>query len=73
MLKYTEDHEWLRSEGDEMPSESEFVATLGARTGLPKVPVLEATEAQLAKFPARAAPLPAAVLPPVPTRYPPLE
>ncbi len=63
----------VRSEGDEMPSESEFVATLGARTGLPKVPVLEATEAQLAKFPARAAPPPTPVLPPAPTRYPPLE
>ena len=62
-----------RAEGDEMPSESEFVATLGARTGLPKVPVLEATEAQLARFPGRATPPPAAVLPPASTSYPPLE
>ena len=62
-----------RAEGDEMPSESEFVATLGARKGLSKVPVLEATEAQLARFPARAAPPPQPVLPPAPTSYPPLE
>ena len=64
---------FLRSEGDEMPSESEFVATLGARTGLPKVPVLEATDAQLARFPARTTPPPAPALPPAPTSYPPLE
>jgi len=62
-----------RAEGDEMPSESEFVATLGTRKALPKVPVLEATEAQLARFPGRATPLPAPVLPPAPTSYPPLE
>lgn len=62
-----------RAEGDEMPTESEFVATLGARTGLPKVPVLEATEAQLARFPGRATPPPAPALPPAPTSYPPLE
>lgn len=69
---YFEGNSFVRSEGDEMPSESEFVATLGARTGLPKVPVLEATEAQLARFPARAAP-PEPDLPPAPTSYPPLE
>lgn len=42
-----------RFEGDEMPSEAEFVASLnsGARKG--KVPVLEATEEQLAKYPPR--------------------
>ena len=62
-----------RSEGDEMPSESEFVATLGARSGLPKVPVLEATKAQLARFPARAPSSPQPTLPPVPASYPPLE
>ena len=69
---YFQGDSFVRSEGDEMPSESEFVATLGARTGLPKVPVLEATEAQLARFPARAAP-PEPALPPAPTSYPPLE
>lgn len=70
---YFEGDSFVRSEGDEMPSESEFVATLGARKGLSKVPVLEATEAQLARFPARAAPPPQPVLPPAPTSYPPLE
>ena len=65
-----------RFEGDEMPSESEFVASLDARKGKRKVPVLEATEEQLAKYPpqvpgkadeaASAAPSPA-------QSYPPLE
>jgi outer membrane protein assembly factor BamE len=41
-----------RFEGDEMPSETEFVATSGSRKGKGKVPSLEATEAQLARFPA---------------------
>ncbi len=64
-----------RHEGDEMPTESEFVAGLDARKGKHAVPVLEATEAQLAKFPApaadKAAPAPAE---PAPARsYPPLE
>ncbi|WP_298213303.1 outer membrane protein assembly factor BamE [Acidovorax sp.] len=66
-----------RSEGDEMPTETEFVATLGARDGAKgKVPVLEATPEQLAKYPvsARPDPAPAAVpTAPVPTRYPPLD
>lgn len=62
-----------RAEGDEMPSESEFVATLGARTGLPKVPVLEATEAQLARFPGRTTAPAAPALPPAATSYPSLE
>ena len=69
-----------RFEGDEMPSETEFVATLGSHKGKPKVPTLEATEAQLARYPARkveaAAPqVPAAAMPsePQPARYPPLE
>lgn len=71
-----------RHEGDEMPSETEFVATLGSHKGKPKVPALEATEAQLARYPARKAEAtpaspqtPAAATPsdPLPTRYPPLE
>ena len=71
-----------RHEGDEMPSETEFVATLGSHKGKPKVPTLEATEAQLARYPARkaeaapAAPQAAAAATPsdpLPTRYPPLE
>jgi outer membrane protein assembly factor BamE len=64
-----------RFEGDEMPSESEFVATLDARKGKRSVPVLEATPEQLAKYPA---PTPAkadtAPVAPAPAnRYPPLE
>ena len=70
-------------EGDEMPSETEFVATLGSHKNKPKVPTLEATEAQLARYPARKAEeAPAAANPPaapsapsepLPSRYPPLE
>ena len=65
-----------RSEGDEMPTESEFVATLGAKEGKPKVPVLEATPEQLSKFPApakAAASAPQAPSVPLPSSYPPLE
>ena len=62
-----------RAEGDEMPSESEFVATLGQNKAKKSVPVLQATEAQLARFPARAPTPPAAELPPPRTSYPPLE
>ena len=62
-----------RVEGDTMPSESEFVATLDKKRKTGKVPVLEATEAQLKPYgkPAAAdvAPPPA----PVTTNYPPLE
>ena len=44
-----------RAQGDEMPSESEFVATLdplGTSRGKLKIPPLEATPEQLAKHPA---------------------
>jgi outer membrane protein assembly factor BamE len=70
-----------RFEGDEMPSEAEFAATLGGRHKVGKVPVLEASDQQLQKYPAprkdrddassRAAqqqPSPAE-----PVNYPPLE
>ena len=69
-----------RSEGDEMPSETEFVASLdGGRTGKGKVPVLEATPDQLSRYPARKAETPAekaadaAPQELAPARYPPLE
>lgn len=43
-----------RVEGDEMPSESEFVAILGGQNSNPKIPNLEATPAQLERYaPAR--------------------
>ena len=66
-----------RFEGDEMPSENDFVERIGKKTK-PKVPVLEATEEQLAKFPASTASEPEAAAPeqPEPARpgaYPPLE
>jgi len=63
-----------RVEGDEMPTEAEFVASLASKLEQPKIPQLEATEAQLARFPAPTpAPAEAAPLPPPSTAYPPLE
>ena len=66
-----------RFEGDEMPSENDFVERIGKKVK-PKVPVLEATEEQLVKFPASTASEPEAAAPeqPEPARpgaYPPLE
>lgn len=65
-----------RFDSDTMPSETEFVASLGSRSTKGKVPVLEATDAQLARFPApeRApkAPVPAPAEP-ASNVYPPLE
>lgn len=65
-----------RSEGDTMPTETEFVATLGSKGSKGKVPVLEATPEQLARFPASARPTTpptAAPLEPASISYPPLE
>jgi outer membrane protein assembly factor BamE len=67
-----------RFEGDPMPSEEEFVATLDTRRRSGKVPVLEATEDELKKFDPpedkkAAAAAPPAPLPPLPAVYPPLE
>ena len=64
-----------RFEGDTMPSEAEFVATLDKSGSKRRMPVLEATEAQLARFqgtPAAAA-TPAPAEAPPPANYPPLE
>ncbi|MCZ2103815.1 MAG: outer membrane protein assembly factor BamE [Burkholderiales bacterium] len=66
---------YVRTEGDEMPSEAEFVASLGSKVQNPKIPPLEATEDQLARFP-KADPATAPDTPPAApsgTRYPPLE
>ena len=66
-----------RTEGDEMPTEKEFIASLSTSMKDVKVPELQATEAQLERFPKaqteadKASPQPAA--PPAGTRYPPLE
>jgi outer membrane protein assembly factor BamE len=68
-----------RFEGDEMPSEADFVASLdgGRRIDKSKVPVLEATPRQLEKFPAPPKPAeeaaPAEAAPALPANYPPLE
>ena len=62
-----------RAEGDEMPTESEFVATLGTGKAARKVPSLEATDAQLSRFPGRTMPPSAPALPAAPVSYPPLE
>ncbi len=63
-------------EGDTMPSEAEFVSKLDAGRNLGKIPVLEAPEEVLRKFPAA----PAApqtqdetARAPLPSSYPPLE
>ena len=65
-----------RYEGDPMPTETEFVATLGSGAKKGKVPVLEATPEQLARYPASARPTTpptAAPLEPASISYPPLE
>ena len=62
-----------RSEGDAMPSEAEFVASLDGKRRQSKVPVLEASEEALAKQSRPAAPV-AAPAPVAPAKtYPPLE
>jgi len=66
-----------RFDGDSLPTEAEFVASLDSgRRALGKAPVLEASEESLAKFaPADkgATATAAKPLPPLPERYPPLE
>ncbi|HYW58428.1 MAG TPA: outer membrane protein assembly factor BamE [Polaromonas sp.] len=66
-----------RFEGDDMPSETDFVAGLDSKRKLGKVPVLEMTEEQLKaaekKAPVVAAPAPAPASTPAAVTYPPLE
>lgn len=69
-----------RFQGDPMPSESEFVAAIGAKPRDARKPVLEASEEQLQRASAAARPAgsqtPAAAtpaLPPAAASYPPLE
>jgi len=77
LVVFFEGDEFVRSEGDEMPTEAEFVATLGSRAVPRKVPVLEATEAQLERYPApERAPSASPAAPDAgaaPRHYPPLE
>jgi outer membrane protein assembly factor BamE len=65
-----------RFEGDEMPSEAEFVATLDNKRKNAKVPVLEASEESLDKastVPPAAPAAPQSEPPPPAASYPPLE
>ena len=67
-----------RWEGDELPSEADFVATLDSRRKGARIPVLEASEDKLRQFAAENKPAPAAAPapaapPPAATSYPPLE
>jgi outer membrane protein assembly factor BamE len=70
-----------RFEGDEMPSETDFVAKLDSKRKLGKVPVLEMTEEQLKAAEKKAPVAPAATAPaatapasgPSTASYPPLE
>lgn len=60
-------------DGDEMPTEAEFVASLSSKRATAKVPQLEATEAELERFP-KATPAVVPAPTPAPARsYPPLE
>ena len=64
-----------RVTGDDLPSETEFVTQLVAKKAGLKVPVLEAKEEDLRKFPApvrKVEPAAASALP-LPSSYPPLE
>ena len=68
--------EYARHEGDTMPTEAEFVATLDNKRKDAKIPVLEASEESLKQFSAgrpAAAAAPAPAEPPPATSYPPLE
>lgn len=63
-------------EGDPLPTEAEFAAQLDTRRIVTKAPELKASEADLAKFPAKPVAAPAAAAaatPPAPVSYPPLE
>lgn len=74
---FFEGDRFVRAEGDEMPSETEFIASLRGMKNQPKVPQLEATEAQLAKYPPRKPDADAQQAeddaPPPAASYPPLE
>jgi len=65
-----------RIEGDALPTEAEFAAKLDSRRPPAKLPELKATDADLAKFPAKPAPAANAtqsMAPAGPVSYPPLE
>ena len=74
---YFKGEQFDRVEGDEMPTEAEFVASLDNRRKDAKVPVLQASEESLKKFssaPSAPAPAASAAEPPaISANYPPLE
>lgn len=73
---FFQDDTLARFEGDEMPTEAEFVATLDSKRKSAKVPELEASEDKLRQFAADNKQPPAPALPAAPgapTTYPPLE
>jgi outer membrane protein assembly factor BamE len=62
-------------EGDELPSEAEFAQRLSRPRSGGDIPVLEASEEQLRKYPVTRDSLPTSPVPPapLPATYPPLE
>jgi outer membrane protein assembly factor BamE len=63
-----------RVEADELPSESEFVATLKSPELSGSIPLLQASPEDLAKYPPSSKPVvDAAPTAPLPSSYPPLE
>ena len=62
-----------RFDADELPTEAEFVASLDSGRPTGKVPVLEASEENLAKFAPAAKVAEPKALPPLRDSYPPLE
>ena len=62
-----------RFDADELPTEAEFVASLDSGRPTGKVPVLEASEENLAKFAPVAKAVEPKALPPLRNTYPPLE
>ena len=60
-------------EGDELPSEAEFVQRLSSGRKPAKVPELQASEEQLSKYPPARQATPSQSAAALPTSYPPLE
>lgn len=61
-------------DADALPTEADFVASLDSGRKAVKVPLLDASEESLQRFPAvDTTPEPTRVLPPLPASYPPLE
>jgi outer membrane protein assembly factor BamE len=69
---YFSDDVLERFEADPLPSETEFVSTLGSQDK-PRVPVLEASPERLQEHASPQPPAESPPLPPLPTSYPPLE